>query len=95
MNMAPEKEVKAERLEVRLTPSDKALLAYAARVRKTTITDFLVSSAIKAAEDTVASPKVFFADEDGWAAIQRLLEDESYQPSAEAVARLGKRPRKQ
>jgi uncharacterized protein (DUF1778 family) len=94
MNANPGKEAKAERLEVRLTPSNKALLAHAAQVRQTTITEFLVSSAVKAAEDVVASPKVFFANKAGWAAIQGLLADEDYRPSAGAVARMRKLPRK-
>ena len=94
MTTAPDKEAKAERLEVRLTPSNKALLAHAAQVRQTTITEFLISSAIRAAEDVVASPKVFFANEEGWAGVQRLLDDEDYQPSAGAVARLRRQPRK-
>ena len=88
MNIVPDKEAKAERLEVRLTPSDKALLAHAAQARQTTITEFLISSAVRAAEGVVASPRVFFADEAGWAVLQRLLDDEEYQPSASAVARL-------
>jgi uncharacterized protein (DUF1778 family) len=91
MSIAHEKEAKVERLEVRLTPSTKALLAHAAQVRQTTVTEFLVSSAVKAAEDVVASPKVFFADDAGWAAIQRLLEDAEYVPSAGAVQRLKRR----
>ena len=92
MNIAPEKEAKVERLEVRLTPSTKSLLTYAAQVRRTSVTEFLISSAVKAAEDVVASPKVFFANDEGWAAIQRLLDDEeNYKPSAEATARLRKR----
>ena len=93
MNIAPEKEAKAERLEVRLTPSNKTLLAHAAQVRQTTITEFLISSAVRAAEDVVASPKVFFANEEGWAALRHLLDDENYRPSEGAVARLGKQQR--
>jgi len=75
---------------VRLTASNKALLAHAAQARHTTITEFLISSAVKAAENVVASSKVFFADEGGWTAIQCLLDDAQYQPSADAVARLRK-----
>jgi uncharacterized protein (DUF1778 family) len=93
MHIAPEKEAKAERLEVRLTPSNKALLAHAAQVRQTTITEFLISSAVRAAEDVVASPRVFFANEAGWAALQTLLDDADYRPSAAAVSRLSKRQR--
>ena len=90
MDIAPEKEAKVERLEVRLTPSAKHLLMYAAQIRQTTVTEFLVSSAVRAAEDVVASPKVFFANDEGWAAIQRLLDDEHYKPSHAARDRLRK-----
>lgn len=91
MTIAAEKEVKAERLEVRLTPSNKALLAHAAQVRQTTITEFLISSAVRAAEEVVASPKVFFANDAGWAALQTLLDDAEYRPSKGAADRLRKR----
>jgi uncharacterized protein (DUF1778 family) len=94
MRIVPDKEAKAERLEVRLTPSNKALLAHAAQARQTTITEFLISSAVRAAEEVVASPKVFFANDEGWTALQRLLDDEAYQPGAGALARLGKHQRK-
>jgi uncharacterized protein (DUF1778 family) len=95
MNIAPEKEAKAERLEVRLTPSAKSLLMYAAQVRQTTVTEFLISSAMRAAEDVVASPKVFFANDEGWAAIQRLLDEENYKPSAVAIDRLRRRTQRE
>jgi uncharacterized protein (DUF1778 family) len=59
MVLAREREAKAERLEVRLTPAVKSLLSHAAQLKHTTLTDFLVSSAIKAAEDALVSPRVF------------------------------------
>jgi uncharacterized protein (DUF1778 family) len=66
---------KAERLEVRLTPAAKSLLTHAARMRHTTLTEFLVSSAVRAAEDTIVSPRVFeVGSESGWKVLADLLD---------------------
>jgi uncharacterized protein (DUF1778 family) len=87
-----EKEVKAERIEVRVTPNVKALLMAAAQARHTTISDFLLNHGIEAAEQAIAAPRVFYASENGWAAVQKLLdEDEAVQPDAATVAWLTKR----
>ena len=95
MALAPEREAKAERLEVRLTPSAKSLLTYAAQLRHTTLTDFLVSSAIKAAEDVLVSPRVFeISTEAGWNSLMDVLDEPSTtEPNAELVALL--RPTKE
>lgn len=57
MAVVREREAKAERLEVRLTPATKSLLSHAAQLKHTTLTDFLVSSAVRAAEDALVSPR--------------------------------------
>ncbi len=90
MVLAQERKAKAERLEVRLTPTAKSLLAQAAQLRHTTLTDFLVSSAIKAAEDVLVSPKVFeISAEEGWSTLMDLLgEPEPETPDPELVALL-------
>ncbi|HUB46397.1 MAG TPA: DUF1778 domain-containing protein [Acetobacteraceae bacterium] len=72
---AREREAKAERLEVRLTPATKALLGHAAHLKHTTLTDFLISSAVRAAEDALVSPRVFEVDsEEGWNTLMGLLD---------------------
>jgi uncharacterized protein (DUF1778 family) len=68
-------ESKAERIEIRVTPTVKALLAAAAHAKHTTITDFLLDNGVRAAEEAISSPRVFFASEDGWNAVQRLLDE--------------------
>lgn len=84
---ALEKEPKAERIELRVTPNVKALLLAAAQSRHATISEFLLTHGIAAAEREIATPRVFFASETGWAAVQKLLdEDEAVQPSAATVA---------
>lgn len=90
MAVAQEREAKAERLEVRLTPSAKSLLTQAAQLRHTTLTEFLVSSAMKAAEEVLVSPRVFeISSDEGWRALMDLLDEPATTPpNAELVALL-------
>jgi uncharacterized protein (DUF1778 family) len=91
-----EKESKAERIEVRVTPNVKALLTAAAQSRHTTVSDFLLDHGIEAAERAIASPRVFYASEEGWAAVQKLLdEDDQTQPSAATISWLTQPRRKE
>ncbi|HEX5325469.1 MAG TPA: DUF1778 domain-containing protein [Acetobacteraceae bacterium] len=74
--MAPDRETKAERLEVRLTPATKSLLSQAAQLRHTTLTDFLLSSAVRAAEETLVSSRVFeIGSDEGWSTLMRALDE--------------------
>jgi len=93
MALAHERESKVERLEVRLTPTTKSLLTHAAQLRHTTLTEFLVSSAVRAAEDVLLSPRVFEIDtEEGWSALMSILDEPKHaEPNAELVALLGER----
>jgi uncharacterized protein (DUF1778 family) len=87
-----EKNVKAERIEVRVSPNAKALLNAAAQARHTTVSEFLLTNGIQEAERVVAVPRVFYASEEGWSAIQRLLDDEdNQQPTDNTIAWLTKR----
>jgi uncharacterized protein (DUF1778 family) len=79
MSYSVNREPKAERLEVRLTPATKALLTQAAQTKHTTVTEFLISSAVKAAEETITSPKVFYANEDGWNELMEFLNEDDGQ----------------
>ena len=90
MTLAQERQAKAERLEVRLTPAAKSLLSHAAQLRHTTLTDFLVSSALRAAEDVLVSPRVFEINtEAGWGTLMELLDAPSgTEATAELVALL-------
>lgn len=82
---------KAERIEVRVSPNAKALLVAAAQASHTTVSEFLLSNGVEAAEKIVAVPRVFYASGEGWAAIQQLLDDEdNQQPSAETISWLTK-----
>jgi uncharacterized protein (DUF1778 family) len=87
-----EKVIKEERIEVRVSPNAKALLTAAARARDTSVSEFLLTNGLEAAEQVVAVPRVFYASAQGWAAIQRLLDDdENQQPSAETISWLTKK----
>lgn len=87
MTVLADKEAKVERIEVRVTPNAKALLIAAAQARHTTVSEFLLTHGIEAAEQAVAVPRVFYASEEGWAAVQRMLdEDDEQQPSADTIS---------
>lgn len=92
MVIAKEREAKVERLEVRLTPATKSLLSHAAQLKHTTLTDFLVSSAVRAAEDALVSPRVFEVNTDkGWDALMALLDEPgSAAPDPQLVSLLRK-----
>jgi len=92
MVIAKEREAKVERLEVRLTPAVKSLLSHAAQIKHTTLTDFLVSSAVRAAEDALVSPRVFEVNTDeGWNTLMGLLDEPgNAEPNPELVSLLRK-----
>jgi uncharacterized protein (DUF1778 family) len=70
-----ERETKAERVEVRLTQATKSLLTHAAHLRHTTVSEFLISSAVRAAEDVLVSPRVFeIGTSHGWKTLGDLLD---------------------
>lgn len=92
MSTIADREAKVERIELRVTPNAKALLMAAAQSRHTTVSDFLLTHGLAAAEEAVAIPRVFYASEEGWATIQRLLgDDHDNQPDAKTLAWLNKR----
>jgi uncharacterized protein (DUF1778 family) len=87
MAVLADKEAKVERIEVRVTPNAKALLTAAAQARHTTVSEFLLAHGIEAAERAVAVPHVFYASEEGWAAIQRMLDEkDEQQPSVATIS---------
>ena len=56
-------ESKTERIEVRTTPSVKALLQRVAAASHKNVTDFLLDAGINAAEDALANQQVMRLDE--------------------------------
>ena len=67
-------ESKTERIEVRTTPSVKALLQRVATASHKSVTDFLLDAGIDAAEDALANQRVFRLDEARWRAFQDVLD---------------------
>ena len=67
-------ENKLARIEVRTTPSTKALLEKAAVSSGKTVTEFLLNAGIAAAENALADRRIFRLDEQRWQAFQDILD---------------------
>lgn len=67
-------EAKSERIEVRTTPSMKALLQRAATSSHKSITEFLLEAGMSAAEDALINRRLFRIDDEQWQAFQDVLD---------------------
>ena len=67
-------EARSERIEVRTTPSVKALLQRAASASHKNVTEFLLDAGLSAAEDTLANRRLFQLDDEQWQAFQDVLD---------------------
>jgi len=67
-------EAKSERIEVRITPSMKALLQRAATSSHESITEFLLEAGMSAAEDALINRRLFRIDDEQWQAFQDVLD---------------------
>ena len=67
-------EAKSERIEVRTTPSMKALLQHAATASHKSVTDFLLEAGMSAAEDALINRRLFRLDDEQWQAFQDALD---------------------
>lgn len=67
-------EAKSERIEVRTTPSMKALLQRAATSSHKNVTEFLLEAGITAAEEALVDRRLFRLDDAQWKAFQRVLD---------------------
>lgn len=67
-------ESKTERIEVRTTPSVKALLQRVAAQSHKNVTEFLLDAGLNAAEDALANQRIFRLDEARWRAFQNVLD---------------------
>jgi len=65
---------KTERIEIRTTPSMKALLQRAANFSHKNVTEFLLEAGINAAEETLADRRMFRLDQAQWQAFQQILD---------------------
>ncbi len=67
-------ESKSERIEVRITPSMKALLQRAATSSQKNVTEFLLEAGVSAAEDALVNRQMFRLDDQQWRAFQEVLD---------------------
>lgn len=66
---------KTERLSLRLTPQQDAVLRRAAEARGESASDFVLRHAVEAAEIELADRRVFVADDAAWNELQALLSE--------------------
>lgn len=64
---------KTERMSLRLTPQQDAVLRRAAEARGESTNDFVLRHAVEAAETELADRRVFAVDDAAWAQLQDLL----------------------
>ena len=79
-------DAKVERIEVRVTAEAKALLTAAARAKHTTVSAFLLTHGIDAAEQVVAMPRVFHVSEEGWNTLDRISDETEQVPNEADLA---------
>ena len=65
---------KTERIDMRVTQSQRELLAEASRATQTTVTDFVLNAATDAAEQVLADRTEFWLPEDQWSLFVRALD---------------------
>lgn len=65
---------KSERLAVRVSREQRALLVDASRAQETTVTEFVLSAATRAAQDVLADRHRFVLDGPEWAAFVAALD---------------------
>lgn len=70
----PASETKSERIEVRTTPSVKALLQRAANSSHKNVTEFLLEAGLNAAEEAMVDRHLFALDDTQWQAFEEILE---------------------
>lgn len=68
------RQTRSEKLDLRLTPEAKHILATAAAAERRSITDFVLDSALGRAEETLADRKSFGLDADRWQAFVTALD---------------------
>lgn len=72
-----EKSRRDERLAVRATREERALIADASAAAETTVSDFVLRATLAHAEEVLADRRVFRLPEDRWVAFVSLLDEPS------------------
>lgn len=81
---------KTERLNLRLTPEQDALLRKASEVRGESVSDYVLRHAVMAAESDIADRRVFFVNDEQFEEIQAMLS--SPPPAPDRLTDLLKKP---
>ena len=72
--MPPTIQTKTERIDVRLSPSSKALLQEAAKASHKNVSEFILEAGIVAANQALAERRLFLLDEARWNEFQEILD---------------------
>ncbi len=72
--MSPPQQAKAERIDIRVSSSSKALLQEAAKASHKSVSEFILDAGIIAANQTLADRRLFALDEARWSAFQDALD---------------------
>lgn len=67
-------QTKTERIDVRLSPSSKALLQEAAKTTHKNVSEFILEAGIAAANQALAERRLFLLDEAQWKEFQEILD---------------------
>ena len=68
------RKTKTARLGLRATPEQERLLRRAAEVSRKSLTEFIMDSAYRAAEETLLDQRLFLVDEDRYRSLLELLD---------------------
>ena len=83
---------KAERLNIRVTDTEKALVERAARASHTSASQFVVQASVRAAADVLADQTRFSLPADAWAAFAAMLDRPAHVAPALREAATKRRP---
>ncbi|NEX22581.1 DUF1778 domain-containing protein [Thiorhodococcus mannitoliphagus] len=70
----PNPQARSAKLDLRITPEVKARLSAAARERHQSVSQFVLSSALERADETLADRQHFGLDAERWSAFMAALE---------------------
>ena len=71
---SPNRETKTARLGLRATPEQERLLRRAAEVSRKSLTEFIMDSAYRAAEETLLDQRLFLVDDDRYQSLLEMLD---------------------
>jgi uncharacterized protein (DUF1778 family) len=72
--MQPQQPIKSEKIDIRITPDAKHILQEAARERHTTISQFVINTALSAASEVLAERSRIGLNAEQWTALMAALD---------------------